>query len=110
MITYSWFIDKFTVLTNYNSLPNVVQTIHWRFVGMDDNGIYASISASTDIPLPIGNYIQFENLTQEFVESWLIDALGQNNVDSFKLAIEQQINEKINPTKLDLSPPWIVVE
>ncbi len=108
MITYSWFIDRLTVLTNHNGMTNVIQTVHWRRVGMNEGGVYGSISGSTDISLPNESYIQYENLTQEFVEQWLTDTLGQNSLAQFDQAIELQINEKLYPEKITINPPWIV--
>lgn len=108
MITYSWFIDKFTVLTNHNGMANVIQTVHWRRFGMNETGVYGSVSGSTDISLPNESFIQYENLTQEFVEQWLTDTLGQNTITQFDQSIELQINEKLYPAKLTLTPPWMV--
>lgn len=108
MITYSWFIDKFTVLTNHNGMTNVIQTVHWRYIGMNDNGMYGSVAGSTDISLPNESFIQYENLTQEFVEQWLIDTIGQSAIAKFQQSIEIQINEQLYPAKLTLNPPWSI--
>ena len=41
MINYTWNFTKFVVLPNYNSLEKVVKTIHWEFIGKNEDDVYA---------------------------------------------------------------------
>lgn len=107
MINYTWFFDNFTVLTNLNNLEKVVCTIQWRFHGFNEEAVYATISGSTDVPPPGLNFVAFENLTHEIVESWMVWTLGEDTLNEFKSAIEAEIAEKIAPKKLILPAPWI---
>lgn len=107
MITYAWFIDNITVLTDYNNTQDVVKTVYWRFNGMNEDGFYHTISGSTDIPALNQPFIPFTDLTQEIVEDWLQIAIGQSTIDEFKLSIEQQIQEQMFPKKRTVPPPWL---
>jgi hypothetical protein len=110
MINYTWNFTKFVVLPNYNSLEKVVKTIHWEFIGKNEDDVYAKIEGSTDISEPDNIFVNFDNLTHAIVEEWIVNVIGEERIAEFKLAIEEKIDDIVAPKKIILLPPWISVE
>ena len=110
MINYTWNFTKFVVLPNYNSLEKVVKTIHWEFIGKNEDDVYAKIEGSTDISEPDNIFVNFDNLTHAIVEEWIVNVIGEKRIAEFKLAIEEKIDEIVTPKKIILLPPWISTE
>lgn len=110
MINYTWFFDEFTVLTEYEGRTNVIQTVHWKYSGINEDGVFGVISGSTDIPPPYDAFVNFELVTFQMVENWLTATMGADTIQSFRDAIEEQINEQVSPKKLKLKAPWLVNE
>lgn len=110
MINYTWNFTRFVVLTNYNSLEKVVKTIHWEFIGKNDNNVYAQVEGSTDISEPDTTFVDFNNLTHAIVEEWIVNVIGEERIAEFKLAIADKIEDIEAPKKITLLPPWISIE
>ena len=115
MINYTWNFTKFVVLPNYNSLEKVVKTIHWEFIGKNEDNFYAKVEGSTDISEPNGTFVDntfvnFDNLTHAIVEEWIVNVIGEKRIAEFKLAIEEKIEDIVAPKKIILPPPWISTE
>jgi hypothetical protein len=110
MINYTWNFTKFVVLPNYNSLEKVVKTIHWEFIGKNEDDVYATVEGSTDISEPDNTFVNFDNLTHAIVEEWIVNVIGEERIAEFKLAIEEKIDDIVAPKKIILLPPWISVE
>ena len=50
-----------------------------------------------------GDFIPFEDLTNEITTQWVKDAMGPTRVANFEFAVEKQINEKINPLSVTMT-------
>lgn len=102
MITYTWVISALECKINENNLENVVQTIHWRYIGNDGeirSDVYGSVSLDSPDP---NNYIPYENLTQTIVENWLESNL---DVTQYQNMISDQIELIKNPVIITLPLP-----
>jgi hypothetical protein len=82
-----------------------VYTAHWT-VSLEENGESASAYGSVGFgdPDPSG-YTPFNQLTEEKVLEWVFDALGVDQVVSIQESLNQQIQEKLNPTSA-AGVPW----
>ena len=82
---------KINSLETYNTdvAENVVSIINWELIGQK-NGKTLNNIGRTEIPDPIDctSITDFEELTAEQVENWLISAVGQDEIDARKIGIE----------------------
>lgn len=108
MITYTWSISKLDCAPSENGLTNIVKVIHWGLVGVDENGVSASMSNSYPLPSPSPEaFTDYSTLTQETVISWLESNL---DVGYIKSRLSNEIASQYNPPITSLPLPWIRVE
>ena len=106
MTEYTWDLGPLIVTLSDNGLQCVVHTVNWRLTGRQ-NDHHASVYGSVTVPPPgEGAFIAFPDLTLAQVEAWVMAALGDEVVASYKSAIEAQIDLQINPVEATLPPPW----
>jgi hypothetical protein len=102
---YKWAISALDCAISKDGLTNVVETIHWRYMGTNENGV----SCEKYGALPVGEpnpeeFVDYENLTVEVVSSWLesimdMEVLNQKILDC--------INLKENPIHITLPLPSV---
>ena len=83
--------------------PDTVITVHWTCSGTD--GTYnASVYNTCSLPAPTGTFTPYSDLTQQEVLGWI----WANGVDqaATEAAVEQQIQNQINPPVVTLPLPW----
>ena len=100
---YKWTISALDCAVSKDGLTNVVETIHWRYMGTNENGI----SCERYGALPVGEpnpeeFIGYEDLTVEVVSSWLETIM---DMESLNQGILNCINLKENPTHVTLPLP-----
>jgi hypothetical protein len=108
-IEYTWAFGPLTVKIQEDDLQNVVYIVNWRLAGADGE-FFASTYGSVQVPPPGGDFVPFDQLTEELVQQWVEDALGQNVVDEQKAYIAEVIEFKKHPTTAVLPAPWNKVE
>jgi len=70
-----------------------------------DNGTYsAGAYGSLGLERP-DNLIPFDQLTEEMVIGWVKEKFGDEKVAEIEAALQAQIDEKTNPTKM-AGVPW----
>ena len=99
---------ELTIAQLERTLPSgVVCNIHYRFDLVDgdySNGAYGTVSVTGD-PNADG-FIAFDDLTEETVKTWVVNALGgQEKVDEIEAALQAKIEEDKNPTS-SVGMPW----
>jgi hypothetical protein len=99
---------NFTIGQMVRTLPSeVVYEVHYRFDLVDgeySKGAYGSISLTGD-PNADG-FVAFDDLTEDTVKAWVIEALGgQEKVDEIEAALQAKIEEDKNPTSA-VGMPW----
>ena len=108
MITYTWSISKLDCAPSENGLTNIVKVIHWGLVGVDENGVSASMSNSYPLSSPSPEaFADYSTLTQETVISWLESNL---DVGYIKSRLSNEIASQYNPPITSLPLPWIRLE
>lgn len=107
MITYTWQFSALDCYPTHQNLSDVIFTIHWRYSGTD--GTYThEVYSTTSLEVPTSeNFIPYENLTQEILEGWMSEKLGEEGILAMQETIANQIAEKHNPTKVTKSVSWI---
>jgi hypothetical protein len=115
-LTYTWEFPAFDCYPTHEGKENVVFTVHWRLQGEDESGntghTFSTVWLTVD---PDAEFIPFESLTKEIVQGWVETAL-QNQptpmgditvLNAIKASIEAQIQEKLTPSRITKSAPWV---
>lgn len=103
MINFNWVTNPLDCVIDEDGLTNVVQTVHWRLIGTDENGVSSDVYGAQSFPKPKAEgYIPFEELTQEIIIGWLGSVL---DVPTLKKQIEDAIYLINNPVMVQLSLP-----
>lgn len=104
MINYIWTIGPFDCILNEDDMQKVVTTVHWRYRGIDEDGISAETYGAQSVGVPDPeNFTPFLELTPEQVEGWLEAVI---DVEALKANIDSQINLIKNPVTATLAAPW----
>lgn len=78
MIIFNWTISAVDRAVSLDGLQDVIQTIHWRYKGTDENGTQAETYGATSVGSPNPqDFTPFNGVTTSDVEGWLIDILGK---------------------------------
>ena len=106
MTTINWTVTAMDCYPQEDGHTDVVFTVHWTCAGTDGN-YNASIYSTCAIPAPTGSaFTPYADLTQNQVLGW-IWANGVDK-DATEAAVQQQINNQINPPVVTPPLPWSV--
>ena len=103
MTTITWTITQLDCYPQVGSETDVVVTAHWTCFGTD--GTYnSSVYSTCSLPLPDGEFIPYDQLTQEIVLDWC----WANGVDkaATEAAVQVGIDNQINPPIVSPPLPW----
>ena len=104
--TYTWTVTMLECVPAANGLQNIVQTIRWKLSG-DDGVNSTEINNVTPIAPPnSGEFIQYSNLTEEQVITWLTDTLGEQRVAEAKSVVDNMLELMANPPVITPELPW----
>jgi hypothetical protein len=111
MINYTWKITSLKVKDEGLHKNAVVQT-YWQKTGIDEEGNEGTFSGATPFTsneVPDGEFISFDELTEETVIGWIQSVV----VDSYEEHVNSKINEEIqakaNPVT-EAKLPWVTEE
>ena len=103
--TYTWEITQMDIIPNLSGFTNFITKVYWKYIGINQNDTSSSIVGYVEFnkrgPNP---YIEYDNITEEEVVSWLNDYA---NVDELESLISQKIYNIENPPTVNLPFPWI---
>lgn len=102
MAETSWKIVKLDCLAQFETHTNVVQTIHWQRK-MIDGDYQAETYGECRLSAPTGEFIAYENLTEDTVISWLTSTLDTADIDK---VLQDNINTQKMPVVIVPSLPW----
>jgi hypothetical protein len=105
--TYTWSFPTLTAYPTYESQTDVVYTVHWVLSGTDGNNHNGSVYGTVGLTYTAGSaFTPFAQLTESQVQGWVTSALGATQVSALEANIDQQIQQQITPTSVNLTPPW----
>jgi hypothetical protein len=105
--TYTWSFPTLTAYPTYESQTDVVFIVHWVLNGTDGNGHNGSVYGTVSLTYTAGTpFTPFAQLTESQVQGWVTSALGATQVSALEANIDQQIQQQIAPTSVNLTPPW----
>jgi hypothetical protein len=103
-ITYSWDCTTVDVRPTRDSNENVVYNVHWKLIGINENGSGTRVIGTQELDISnIENFIPFENLTNEQITSWVESAMGEDQINIYKTALQSQIQELETPTSITMT-------
>jgi hypothetical protein len=95
MITFKFEKPVLEVQLIDGTLENVIKTIHWRYSGINENGIIAETYGANSLPSPEAeNFVEYEKLDNETIIGWLKSIL---DIDGMEENIANQIDLIENP-------------
>lgn len=98
MTTFNWTISATERAVSLDGLSDVIQVIHWRYRGIDENGVTAETYGATSVGAPNPqDFTPYDGITASDVEGWLEDIL---DVSSMQTSLEAQIAILITPTTI----------
>jgi hypothetical protein len=98
MITFNWTISAVERAVSLDGLQDVIQTVHWRYRGTDENEVTAETYGATAVGAPNPqDFTPFDEVTAADVEAWLEVLL---DVPSMQANLEAQIALIITPTTI----------
>ena len=101
--TFTWSVTALNCYPQADGQTDVVFTVHWTLSGTD--GTYnGSVYSTCSVPAPEGTFTPYDQLTQDQVLGW-IWANGVDK-DSAEAAVQQQIDNQINPPVVTPPLPW----
>ena len=105
MINYTWLFSNPSCIISLDGMTQIVQTIHWRLIGTQDEFTAESYGAvSLPIPTNPDDYVPYKDLTEE----WFINQVESNvDITSVKENISAQIELLINPVTDNPPLPFI---
>lgn len=104
-ITYTWQITSLRTKNEGENLNAVVQT-YWQKTGTDENGNSGTFDGATPFSaanVPAGEFIAFEDLTEETVLNWIKSVV----VGDYEQHVNARIQDKINSVTISQPElPW----
>ena len=90
--------DSFQCAKSLDGLSNVVEVIHWQYGNQE-----ASIPGCNGFSAPSpASFTPFEELTEEQVASWLVEA---NDMEQLDAAVDNEIEQKSIASNQEILPP-----
>jgi hypothetical protein len=101
--TFTWTISALDCAVSKDGLTNVVETIHWRYRGTNENDTTSEVYGAQSVGDPNPEeFTPYEDLTVEVVSQWLESVMDMEEIQQ---NIENQINELENPIHITLPLP-----
>jgi len=102
--TITWNISQMDCYPEVDGEQDVVFTVHWQCNGTDGTHNASVYSTQAVTVNPDEPYTPYEDLTQEQVLNWIWE--GGVDKDATEAAVEQQIQNQINPPVVTPPLPW----
>lgn len=98
MTTFNWTISAVERAISLDGLQDVIQTVHWRYRGADENGITSETYGAVVVGEPNPqDFTPFDEVTASDVEKWLEVLL---DVPSLQENLQIQIDLIITPATI----------
>lgn len=102
-ITYTWTISALDCRVSEEGMSDVVQTVHWRYRGTNEDGVTYETYSATAVPTPNPDaFIPYPNLDLATVTGWLESILDMEEIQA---NIDAQIELIIHPVVVTLPLP-----
>lgn len=103
MTTFNWSVTAMNAYPQAQGQADVVFNVHWTCAGVDGDHT-ASVYSTCQVEFTGGTYTPYDQLTQDQVLGWIWS--GGVDKDATQAAVEQQIQNLINPPVVTPPLPW----
>ena len=96
-----WDVKTVDVYPTKEDHSNVIYNVHWRVSKTEgENEEYSASSYGTQTlnTDELGSFIDFDKVTNEEVQAWVIAAMGEETVADLAASLAAQIEDQKNPT------------
>ncbi len=98
-MTYTWNNKTVDTYPDLDGNADVIFNVHWRLTGEDENGNVGSVYGTQSLDTSdLSDFTAFADITEDMINGWVEAAMGSEEVQAKKDAIDAQIEQKINPT------------
>jgi hypothetical protein len=98
MINYNFKIEALDCIINQNGLTNVIQNVHWRYIGKSNLGTSSDIYGVETLPITSPDtFTSIDLLTNEIVIVWL-ENIFLDRLEQMQEQIKNTIDLIENPT------------
>lgn len=104
-IEYTWTFPALDVTYEEDGLKNVVNTVHWVY-NAKDGDYTATMYSTVGLAAPGQPFVDYDDLTPEIVEGWVVGAMGEAAVDEMRASLAGSIESQKAPKGGNLPPPW----
>lgn len=107
MTTYVWEFESLDVFPTYQTVSDVVESMHWRITADDGAGHQATAIGETKAgPVDVDNFIPFNQLTEQIVQGWCEAQMG-SELDEVMAYLVGVIDQQVSPNTVSVAPPWL---
>jgi hypothetical protein len=108
MTTYTWTVTAMDCYPEVDGETDVVFTVHWTCSG-EDSGFTSSVYSTQSVTVdPSEPFTPYDQLTQDQVLNWIWTS-GVDK-DLTETAVNQQVQNLINPPVITPPLPWVSAE
>jgi hypothetical protein len=104
--TYIWKIEQVKLRPQYQGKTDVVKEAAWRFIASDGQK-EVSTYGSLELDDPSGDFVLYENLTEQQVIDWVQAKIGENRISTYKDAMDKGLAEQAAPKEIVKPLPWM---
>jgi len=98
-MTYTWNNKTVDTYPTLEGNTDVIFNVHWRLIGEDEDGNVGSCYGTQSLETSdLSNFTAFADITEEDINGWVETAMGEEEVQAKKDAIDAQIAELVNPS------------
>ena len=98
-MTYTWNNKTVDTYPTLDDNADVIFNVHWRRTGTDDSDNTGSVYGTQSLETSdLSDFTAFADITEKQVNGWVEAAMGSEEVQAKKDAIDVQIAEIANPT------------
>lgn len=93
-----WDVKTVDVYPTKADHSNVIYNVHWRVAKTEEEYSASSYGTQTLNTEELGSFIDFDSVTTEEVQAWVIVAMGEEAVAELAANLDAQIEDQKNPT------------
>jgi hypothetical protein len=110
-ISYTWRVGAMECYPDFSGYIDYVFTVHWDclsyYSGVSGGPYNGRVYSCTLVPLNTGEFIPYQNLTENQVLTWVWDTIGEDQKNAYQNSAGEQILNQITPPIVQLPLPWL---
>ena len=108
IITKKWSIPCVDIVSTLNGRDNVITKLHWCCTASWEN-YNSTVSGEVDVPFDDTSYTEYQNLSEEFVLTWLFASMTKDEVIAAETAAKNQLIADVPGIPVSDSAPTTII-